>query len=136
MSLFGSFKHTHFLFCRSSIDMWYWNRFGYLNWTLTHSLSFECSLQLHFTWLDDLNLLDGGIKGIEVLLSNRKVVQFELHFNDSTCKDVAKIVDSNRIALYKLPQRDCSMCRFNVLETGLIFLQDRPMFGDLITCAI
>lgn len=136
MSLLGYFKHTWFFFHRSRIIARWQNRFGNLNRTLAHTLSFNRCLRSHFTRLNDLNLLDGCVKGIDVLLLNREMVQFELHFDDSTREDIAKIMDSDRIALYEHSQRNRSVCRFDVIQTVLIFLWDRPMFGDLIACAI
>ena len=62
MSMPRTSHPTPFFFGRAHFNVRYLDRFGHLNRALAHTLSFECRLRARFTWLNDLNLLDGCVK--------------------------------------------------------------------------
>ena len=136
MSLVADFLHTLFFLCRSCFDVWHGNRFRHLYRSLAHALSFKRCLRSHFRRSKYLNLLYISVKGIYVLLSNREMVQFKLQFDDGARQYVSDIMYSDRFPVREYPQRDGPMCCFDIVQTGLVFPLDRPMFGELIALAI
>ena len=107
-----------------------------MDWAIVHILSLVRSVGRCFTWLQDKNLLYGGIKGIVRLGSNEEVPQFKMHYYKCTSDGLVHVNRLNKPVININAKRYGTIVIFEGIQLLLEISRHQPMFCLMMTCSV